>query len=251
MSRNILLTLRYDGSGYHGWQLQNNALTVQQKMNEAVNAVFHEDVNVCGCSRTDTGVHANMFCCSFRTNKEIAVERIPDAVNYYLPKDVSVYGARLVPQSFHARFSCIGKEYLYQIYNDRYRNPFFEQRALLYPYYLDETLLNREAQSFLGKHDFSGFCSAGSEVIDRIRTIRSVGVSREDNVVTLRISGDGFLYNMVRIIVGTLISVNEGKIPQGSIPEIIDSRDRLRAGITAPAQGLYLNKVFYNGEDRT
>lgn len=248
MSRNILLTMRYDGAAYHGWQLQKNAVSVQQRVNEAIRNVFQEPVNVSGCSRTDTGVHALMFCCNFHTQKQIPASRIPAAVNSGLPRDIVVYDAREVPDDFHARFSCVGKEYLYKICVGAYRDPFYEDRAMFYPYALDEGLIENEIRSFLGTHDFSAFCSAGSAVRNKCRTVRSAEVFRDGDIVELRLSGDGFLYNMVRIIVGTLIGVNEGKIEKGSVPEIIASRDRSRAGVTAPAQGLYLSKVFYPEE---
>lgn len=249
MSRNILLSLRFDGTAYHGWQLQENAVTVQQRVNEAVNSVLHEGINVNGCSRTDAGVHANCFCCNFRTEKSIPCEKLPDAVNYYLPKDIAAFAAREVPADFHARFSCVGKEYIYKILQTPGRDPFYENRALFYPFELNDRLLDDCAKSFLGEHDFSAFCSSGSAVRDKVRRIDRASVERNENLVTVTVRGNGFLYNMVRIIVGTLLYVNEGKLPRDCIPDVIDSRDRLRAGKTAPAHGLYLNRVFYNEEE--
>ncbi len=249
MSRNIMLSLRFDGSAYHGWQLQKNAVSVQQKINEALDSVFHENANVIGCSRTDAGVHALRFCCNFHTRKTIPCEKIPDAVNAYLPRDISVFAAKETAPDFHARFSCVGKEYIYRILNARYRDPFYENRALMYPYQLDTELLGREISAFVGRHDFSAFCSAGSDVTDKVRKIRAADVVKDGDIITVRVSGDGFLYNMVRIIVGTLLYVNEGKIPAGSVPSVIESKDRDRAGFTAPAQGLYLSNVYYTEEE--
>ena len=245
MSRNVLLTLRFDGSAYHGWQLQENAVTVQQRVNEAVNAVLHEGINVSGCSRTDTGVHARMFCCNFNTRSEIPCEKLIAAVNHYLPRDIAVYDAADVPPDFHARFSCKGKEYVYRILNSKYRDPFYENRAFHYPYALDESLMRGALNDVLGTHDFSAFCASGSAVQDHVRTISSASIARRDGIVEISVAGDGFLYNMVRILVGTLIYMNEGKLPADGMADILASADRLRAGFTAPPEGLYLNRIDY------
>ncbi|MBR1810485.1 MAG: tRNA pseudouridine(38-40) synthase TruA [Clostridia bacterium] len=247
MSRNILLTLKFDGTAYHGWQLQSNAVSVQQRVNEAVNAVLHENINASGCSRTDTGVHAQMFCCNFHTEKSIPAEKLIPAVNYYLPDDIAVYKALEVAPEFHARFSCKSKEYVYRICNTPYRDPFYEHRALFYPPMLNEALLNEEIQAFVGYHDFTSFCSSGGSVEDKRRTVYAASAQRSGDLVDIRIHGDGFLYNMVRIIVGTLLYVHMGKIARGTIPDIIKAKDRTAAGITAPPQGLYLNRIYYDG----
>lgn len=243
--RNLLLTLRYNGTAYHGWQIQPNGVTVQQCLVDAFRNISGKNENIIGCSRTDAGVHANMFCCNVRTECAVSVDKIPDALNFYLPPDIAVYDCREVPYDFHARYDCKGKEYVYLIYNGKYRNPFYENKAMLYPFTLDEALLNSEAQLFKGKHDFSAFCSAGSEVQDKTREIFDCTAERKDDIIELKVSGDGFLYNMVRIIVGTLLDIQRGKIPAGEIPSIIDSGVRENAGVTAPPEGLYLNKVFY------
>lgn len=245
MSRNILLYLRYDGTSYHGWQLQNNAVTVQQKVNEAVNGVFNENINVNGCSRTDAGVHANMFCCNFKTDKLIPQNRIPNAVNSYLPPDISVFKATDVSENFHARFSCKSKEYVYRIYNSDIRNPFYENRALLYRDFLDTGMLNEQACQIAGFHDFASFCSSGGSVSDTHRTVYSANVYRNGDIVEFKIHGDGFLYNMVRIAVGTLLDISKGKLPKNSIPDILESCNRDCAGVTAPPHGLYLEHVYY------
>ena len=245
MSRNILLTLAFDGTAYHGWQLQQNADTVQARVNAALSSVLNEPVNVSGCSRTDTGVHAEMFCCNFHTEKAIPAEKLVPALNFYLPQDIAVYSAEEKEADFHARFSCKKKEYVYRICNTPQRDPFWRNRALLYRYPLDEELLAQEAQDFLGPHDFSAFCSSGSAVQNKVRTVEAVSVTREGNLLLFRVSADGFLYNMVRIMVGTLLAVSENKIERGSIPAILAGQNRLLAGATAPPQGLYLSKVFY------
>lgn len=243
--RNLLLTLRYNGTAFHGWQIQPNAVTVQEELCNAFKALSGNDENIIGCSRTDTGVHANMFCCNVRTECKVSAEKIPDALNFYLPPEVSVYGCEEVDFDFHARYDCKGKEYVYLIYNGKYRNPFYENKVLFYPYELDEKMLDIEAKSFIGIHDFSAFCSVGSEVQDKVREIYDCTVTRNGDLVEICVSGNGFLYNMVRIIVGTLLDIQRGRIQQGTIPEIINSLDREKAGVTAPGCGLYLNKVFY------
>ena len=243
--RNLLLTLRYNGTAFHGWQIQPNAVTVQQELCDAFKHLSGNDENIIGCSRTDAGVHANMFCCNVRTECGVSVEKIPNALNFYLPPEISVYGCSEVDYDFHARYDCKGKEYVYLIYNGKYRNPFYENRALFYPFELDVEMLNIEAKSFIGIHDFSAFCSADTEVQDKVREIYDCSVVRNGEVVEIRVSGNGFLYNMVRIIVGTLLDIQRGKIEQGSIPKIIESLDREKAGVTAQGCGLYLNKVFY------
>lgn len=246
MERNIKLTLMYDGSPFHGWQMQENAVTVQGCLTEAAERIFGHKITIQGCSRTDAGVHANTFCCNFKTEKEIPCEKIKVGLNALVPESMVVLNAEEAPLSFNARFDCKGKEYIYKIWNSRQRNPFLVGKALHYPYPLDCKLLNEEAKSFLGYHDFSSFCASGSVVKDTRRTVYDCRLEREGDLVIFHVTGDGFLYNMVRIMVGTLLSINSGKIEKGTIPEIISSGDRVRAGITAKAQGLYLNKVFYD-----
>ena len=243
--RNLLLTLRYNGTAFHGWQIQPNAVTVQEELCNAFKALSGNDDNIIGCSRTDTGVHANMFCCNVRTECNVSAEKIPDALNFYLPPEISVYECKEVDYDFHARYDCKGKEYVYLIYNGKHRNPFYENKAMFYPYELDVEMLDKEAKSFIGTHDFSAFCSVGSSVQDKTREIYDCKVTRNNDIVEIRVSGNGFLYNMLRIIVGTLLDIQKGKIEKGSISQIIESCDREKAGVTAEAHGLYLNKVFY------
>ena len=243
--RNLLLTLRYNGTDFHGWQIQPNGNTIQQELCNAFKNLSGNDENIIGCSRTDSGVHANMFCCNIRTECTVSAEKIPDALNFYLPPEIAVYDCKEVDFDFHARYDCKGKEYVYLIYNGKYRNPFYEDKAMFYPYKLDAEMLDCEAKSFIGVHEFSAFCSAGSEVQDKEREIYDCTVSRNGDLIKIKVSGNGFLYNMVRIIVGTLLDIQKGKIEKGSISEIIASCNRENAGVTAEPQGLYLNKVFY------
>ena len=237
--------MRYDGTAYHGWQVQENAVTVQQIFQDALEALFGARLSVTGCSRTDAGVHALMYCCNFRTDSAISCEKLPLALNAHLPDDVGVYACREVPADFHARYSCIAKRYQYRLHNSPCRDPFFVGRAAPYKTPLDADFLHRQAQDFLGTHDFAAFAAAGGSVEDTVRTVQDARVFRMGDVVCFEVQADGFLYNMVRIMTGTLLGIAEGKIPAGSIPQILRSLDRSRAGVTAPPQGLYLKEVLY------
>ena len=243
--RNLLLTLRYNGTDFHGWQIQPNSATIQQELCNAFKRISGKDENIIGCSRTDSGVHANMFCCNVRTECTVSCEKIPDALNFYLPPQIAVYDCKEVDYDFHARYDCKGKEYVYLIYNGKHRNPFYENKAMFYPFTIDAEMLNNEAKDFIGVHDFSAFCSAGTDVEDKTREIFDCSVSRNEDLIEIRVRGNGFLYNMVRIMVGTLLDIQRGKIEKGSISGIIESGNRDNAGVTAIAHGLYLNKVFY------
>lgn len=242
---NCLLTLKYDGSRYHGWQRQNNADTVQERVEEAVQKLFCEKVSVTGCSRTDTGVHAECFKCNFTVAKQIEKAKVISGMNFYLPDDIAVFDCEEVKDNFNSRFDCRSKEYIYKIYNGSVRNPFYKNRALFYSPRLDEKFLDEQASDFVGTHDFTAFRAAGATVQTTVRTVYNAEVERHGDLVVFRVEADGFLYNMVRIMVGTLLYISEGKIESGSIPEIIASKDRLSAGKTAPPEGLYLNKVIF------
>lgn len=243
MIRRLLFTIKYDGTGYHGWQVQSNAVTVQEVFQNAVEKVFNKRLDVKGCSRTDSGVHANMYCVSLDCESDISCENAVLALNTYLPSDIAVISCSEVSDDFHPRYNCKSKQYVYKIYNGKIRNPFCRNYAYYYRYNIDADLLNSAAQSFVGTYDYAAFCSVKSDVEDTVRTVYSASVKREGDYVIFTVEADGFLYNMVRIMVGTLLFVNEGKID--SIKEVIKSKDRKRAGKTAPPQGLYLNKVSY------
>ena len=245
--RNLLVTIRYDGRGYHGWQVQDNADSVQARFQEALFRVIGSRPDIKGCSRTDAGVHANMYCVSFRTEHTIPADRLPYAMNRFLPDSIAVTGAAEVPEDFHARYSCRGKEYIYKILNAPFRDPFLSGYALHYWHSLDEELMDRAARNFLGTHDFTSFCTVDPhrKKGDFHRTVRNFSVTRQGDMVTLTIEADGFLYNMVRIITGTLLYVAQGRLAPDDIPVIISARDRSAAGPTAPPEGLYLNRVFY------
>ena len=245
--RNLLLTISYRGTDLHGWQIQDNAVTVQEVFQNALYEIIHERPDIKGCSRTDSGVHANMYCVSMKIAHPISEDRLMMAMNRYLPMDVVVTSAREVDDDFHARYSCTGKEYVYKVWNSRVRNPFLNGLALHYRYDIDVEALNREAQAFVGTHDFTSFCTLDKrEKGDFTRTVEYFRVERSGDLVTFTVAADGFLYNMVRIMVGTLLAVQQGRIPSDSISDIIKSENRKKAGPTAPACGLYLNRVFYS-----
>ena len=245
--RNLMLTLRYRGTNYHGFQVQKNGITVCQVVQDAVEKVFGSRLDVKGCSRTDAGVHANAFVLTLRTQSPIPCDRVIQAMNVHLPGDVAVRDCREAPEDFHPRYSCTGKRYLYQFHNSRVRDPFLENLALLVRTPLQEDVMGRAAEALVGTHDFSAFCAAGGSVEDKVRTIRECRVTRQGELVTLSVTGDGFLYHMVRIMAGTLLEVSAGRIAPEELPEILSSRDRSRAGPTAPPWGLYLDEVFYDG----
>ena len=243
----ILLTLRYDGTAYHGWQVQPNGVTVQQVVQDAVEAVTGVRSGITGCSRTDAGVHADMFCCAFDSDTSLRGDKLCSALNFHLPRDVSVYDAREVAEEFHPRYHAKGKRYVYRIWNGNQRHPMYEKYAIWLKKPLDVEALNRMAQDYVGTHDFAAFCGAGSDVQGTTeRTIHSCTVTRQGDLVLFTVEGDGFLYNMVRIMVGTLLEMAAGRLAADSLPTIIEGRDRTAAGPTAPAQALCLEQVFYD-----
>lgn len=247
--RNLLVVISYDGSKYHGWQIQKNAVTIQEVFQNALEKVICEQTDIKGCSRTDTGVHANMYAISFKTFSKISYDNLVCALNRFLPPDIAAKSCIPVPCDFHARYSCIGKEYVYKIWNHNVRNPFLNEKALHYWYPLNINELSAAANHFVGEHDFTSFATLDKrEAKNMIRTIQSFEVyknSINENMIELKVRADGFLYNMVRIMTGTILRVAQGKISQKDIPKIIEAKNRNAAGPTAPAHGLYLNRVFY------
>lgn len=243
--RNFKVTIWYCGSAYHGWQIQNNSLTVQEVFQRCLCDLLGEQVVVSGCSRTDAGVHAREFVLNFCTESTITCRGIVFGMNSRLPDDIGVKSCEQASDDFHARFDCKGKEYEYVIHNSEYKNPFYMNTAYRSWYPIDEKKLDRAAKDFIGEHDFKSMCSAECTKLNTVRTIKSFNVRRQGDLVIFSVEGDGFLYNMVRIMVGTLLFINEGKIGENDIPKIIQTRDRTKAGRTVPPQGLYLNKVFY------
>lgn len=242
---NIKIELQFDGTAYHGWQIQPGKATVQGAVSEALRSLTGENINVCGCGRTDAGVHAKMYVCSFRSDTGIPIERIPYALNSVLPEDIVCTGACRVPEDFSANRSAKAKTYSYVIDNGGFPNVFLSRFAWHYKHPLDFDEMRAAAEPFCGTHDFIGFASSGFSVKTTVRTVYSLELSKKDSIITMDITGNGFLYNMVRIIAGTLVYAGGGRISASEIPDIIGSRQRGRAGITAPAKGLYLKEVFY------
>lgn len=242
----LLLTLRYDGTRYHGWQVQPNAVTVQQTLQDAVEKVTGVRSGLTGCSRTDAGVHADMFCCTMDTESPLRGRRMIAALNANLPTDIAVYGCRETAPDFHPRYMARGKRYVYRIWNAPERNPFWQNYSYHRQALLPVEAMDRAARDFLGTHDFSAFCAAGSAVEDRVRTVRRCEVERSGQMVLFTVEADGFLYNMVRIMVGTLLDMAAEKLPWDGIPALLQSGERAAAGTTAPARGLFLEQVFYD-----
>ena len=244
----IAVTIMYDGTKYCGWQVQKNALSVQQRMQDALEMLLGFRPDISGCSRTDAGVHANNYVFHMSSDGvSVPSERLPQALNAHLHgSSIAVKRAVNVPADFHARYSCIKKEYIYKIWNAPYLNPFYEGYAWHYPYEIDIDALSFVGEEFCGTHDFRAFMSKGSKITDdTVRTVEYFDVSRQDELVTVRVCADGFLYNMVRIMVGTYVSACAGKLGKGDISKIILNGKRSGAGDTAPACGLYLNRIVY------
>lgn len=244
--RNIFLKICFIGTAYCGYQVQKNGVTIMEKIQDAVFAVTGTRSDIKGCSRTDSGVHANEYCLNFKTESNIPCANIQRALNHNLPDDIAVLDCEEKPLEFHSRYCCKEKEYIYKIYNGKVRNPFYEGRALHVWKRIDEKLLNDAAQKFIGTYDFSSFCSANAKQTEsNVRTVTAAEVTREGELVTFRVRANGFLYNMVRIMAGTLLFVHMGKFTPDDIIEIIEKKDRQAAGKTAPPYGLYLNRVIY------
>ena len=245
MAKNIQLIISYKGTRYAGWQFQKNALSVEACLLEAIKAVTGEKVKLYGSGRTDAGVHAIGQAANFMTDSTIPPERFALALNTKLPRDIRIMKSRAVADDFHSRYNAAGKIYVYQIYNAPIESPLYWDYTWHVRENLDLDLMKQAAGNFLGWHDFKGFMSTGSCVKTTERRIDEINIEKDGPLITLNFRGNGFLYNMVRIITGTLVEVGEKRIDVKSVPDIIKSGDRERAGITAPAQGLFLKKVIY------
>ncbi len=250
----LLLKIAYLGTAYCGYQVQNNGVTIQQKMNEATEAVFGFPCDIVGCSRTDSGVHANEFCLTVAEKGKagidfsIPVDKIPTALNCRLPVDIAVMSAEETDENFHPRYDVKYKEYVYKIWNGKTKNPFLADRAYYPTYPISKervARMNAAASRFVGTHDFVSYMAAGSKIKETVRTVYYADVTEEGEEITFRIAADGFLYNMVRIMAGTLLDVAKGSLMPDDIDGITLGCDRRLAGATAPAHGLYLNRVSY------
>lgn len=245
--RNIAMRLMYDGSAYHGWQVQKTEITVAETVEKALTKVCKHPVKVVGCGRTDAGVHAMRYCANFKTDCRIPVDRIPLALNTVLPDDISVVSAVEADEEFNAILSCKKKEYTYKIYNSRIKDPFYHNRAYFYPSVLDVEKMKKGAKMFEGTHDFAAVRSVGTETKTTVRTVFYYEVEQDGPIISLRVCADGFLYNMARAMAGTLIYVSEGKIDAEQIPQLLEMGDRRLTGPTVPPQGLYMTKIWYDG----
>ena len=244
--RNIAIVLTYLGTRYHGWQVQKNDTSVCETVENAVRAVVGHRTHVVGCGRTDAGVHARKYVANFHTTSTIPTDRVPYALNTHLPEDIAVLDAMEVPEDFNAIGSCVKKEYTYLVYNARVRDPFYVNRAWWYPKHLDEAILQRAADPFVGTHDFAAVRSVGTETKTTVRTVHHFDVCRKGDTVEFRICANGFLDNMARAMVGTVIYAAEGKIAPEEIGALLDTGDRTAAGPTAPPGGLYMTHLWYD-----
>lgn len=243
--KNIALRLCYDGSRYHGWQTQKSEITVQQTLEQAIEKCCGEKVHATGCGRTDAGVHALRYCANFKSDCHIPLDKLPLALNSYLPSDIAVLAACEADERFNAIGSCIKKEYIYKLFNSPIRDPFLEKRACFYPQRLDLERMKRAADAFVGTHDFRAVRSVGTETKTTVRTVHWCRVEQEGPLITVSVCADGFLYNMCRAIVGTLVYASYGKLEPEEIPGLLEQGDRRLTGPTMPPQGLYLNRVWY------
>ncbi|NLJ79371.1 MAG: tRNA pseudouridine(38-40) synthase TruA [Tissierellia bacterium] len=243
--RNIKLTIEYDGSNYVGWQIQENGISIQEEMEGAIHRVTGEDITLIGSGRTDSGVHAMGQVANFKTSSTIPANRFKFAINNNLPGDIVILRSEEVPMHFHSRYDAIGKRYRYMIYNSR--TPTALYRNLLYhvSYDLNYDEMQEAVDFFKGTHDFTSFMVARNYVETAVRTITDISLDVNGGMICLIIEGNGFLYNMVRIIAGTIVDIGRGKLNAADIPDIIDSKHRKAAGHTAPSQGLYLERVYY------
>ena len=247
MSKRVLLTIEYDGSAYCGWQRQLNGPSVQQKVEEALFKVTGERIGITGASRTDAGVHALGQRAHFDMESSIPADKVPFALNTRLPRDIRVTAGQEVDEHFHARFDAAGKEYGYLIYNRRHPSALLRDLSAHVSVRLDESAMERACRHLPGTHDFAAFQAAGGTAKTTIRRIDSVSVGRQGDEIRLVIYGTAFLYNMVRIIAGTLIYAGQGRLPEDVFARAIETGNRLQLGPTAPPQGLCLNRVDYGG----
>ena len=246
--KNIAMRLMYDGSKYHGWQIQKTESTIAGTLEAALSKLCGHPIKLHGCGRTDAGVHAEKYCANFKTTSKIPPDRLPLALNSLLPSDIAIQEAMYVPDNFDSILSCIKKEYTYRIYNSRIKNPFYAKRAYFYPQKLDIIAMKQAAGHFVGTHDFAAVRSVGTETKTTVRTVFWYEVEEKGPITELRACADGFLYNMARAMAGTLLYVSEGKISPDELPLLLEKKDRRLTGPTAPPEGLYMTKIWYSGE---
>ncbi|GGJ08727.1 tRNA pseudouridine(38-40) synthase TruA [Paenibacillus hunanensis] len=246
---NYKLTIQYDGNRYKGWQrLGDSDSTIQGKIEKAISVLIGEQIEIIGSSRTDAGVHALQQVANFKTVQELTTERIMSFLNHYLPPDISVIQVEQVDERFHARFHATEKTYLYKIWNREYSQPFLRKYSMHVVKPLDIEKMKQAAAHFIGEHDFTAYANAKSKKKDSVRTIHQLELSEQDGMIELRVTGNGFLYNMVRKMVGTLIAVGLGEKQPNDVPGFIQSKDRSQTGGMADAEGLYLEQIRFKNE---
>ena len=243
--RNIKLIIEYDGKKFGGWQKQPNKLNIQGEIEKAIGEITGEEIELNASGRTDAGVHSLGQTANFRTNSKIDIEKFPVAINSKLKQSIRIIKAEEVEENFHSRYSCKGKKYRYIINNSKYGSAIYRDLEYHMPIKLDVEAMQKAIKYFEGEHDFKGFKASGTSSKSSVRTIYSAKILQEGDRIIIELEGNGFLYNMVRIIAGTIVDVGLGKIRPEEIPEIINSKDRNRAGKTLPPQGLYLVEVYY------
>lgn len=246
--RNIALYISYDGSAYHGWQIQKNNISVAETIEDALGKICKHPCKLTGCGRTDAGVHALSYCANFKTSCSIPTERFPFAVNSRLPSDITVSNAVEAEESFNAISSCRKKEYVYKLLCSRIANPFLRNRVCFFPSTLDFEKMKAASAGFVGTQDFSAVRSTGSVTKSSVRTIYYCELTKDGELITMSICADGFLYNMVRAIMGTIVYAGLGKLDPQDIPALLRAGDRRLTGPTMPAHGLYLSRLWYEGE---
>ena len=243
--KRVKLVVAYDGTNYHGWQVQDNGITIEEVLNRTISELVQEDIKVIGASRTDAGVHACGNVAVFDTESRIPGDKFSFALNQRLPEDIRIQESCEVDADFHPRYADTAKTYEYNILNRRFELPSKRLYAAFCYYPMDIERMNQAAAYLVGEHDFKSFCSAGAQVQTTVRTIYAVNVTKDDDMVHIRITGNGFLYNMVRIIAGTLMQVGTGLMEPEQVKEILEARDRSKAGPTAVAKGLTLVEIRY------
>ena len=246
--RRIKLTVAYDGTSYHGWQFQPGSPTIEGELNRHLSELFREEITVIGASRTDSGVHALCNVAVFDTKARIPAERVAYALNQRLPEDIRIRKSEEVAADFHPRKQATRKTYEYKILNEEFSNPVERLYAHFTYVPLDEKKMQEAAKYLIGEHDFQSFCAAGSTAETTVRTIYDITVERKDTMISIKVTGNGFLYNMVRIIAGTLMEVGKGRFTPEQVKEILGARDRTKAGPTAPAKGLMLYEYRFEDE---
>ena len=244
--RNLKFTLSYDGTDYHGFQIQKEDITIEKVLKDAVLELTGEEVDIVGCGRTDAGVHAIKYTFNFKTESRIPCDKFPIAFSTVLPDDISVIDCEEADMDFHSRFDAIKKTYRYVIYNSKIRNPFYDRYSYHYKFPLCIEDMQKAGKLIEGEKDFCSFMAQGSPVNDTVRTVYKVEVNKKDDIIEIEVTGNGFLYNMVRIITGTLIEVGSGKRKVEEVENALESLERKDAGFLAAPEGLFLKEVFYS-----